>query len=79
MEYRTEQAVLPSFGQVEKVIVEGRWVGFLRRLPRTPDQAIGEVWMAHYGGLGGHGVNSKQEGLQKIVSYAQEHPDYVMQ
>jgi hypothetical protein len=77
MDYTTEPAVLPGFGQVEKVLVDGHWVGMVYRDPSPPEE-MDELWMAYTQG-GGHGVDSREAGVHEILQHAAANPDFEME
>lgn len=73
MDYELQPAVLPRFGRVDKLLVQGRWVGMVYRDPKGVDQ-MPELWIAYT--AGGKGARTRAEAIDLVLKHAEAHPDF---
>lgn len=79
MDYLIQQASLPGIGSGEKVFVDGRWVGFIQPKRTAVDQMAEPItWWAYIGGVNARVVASRDDGIARILEFADANPDVEM-
>ena len=73
MSHEIERGIVRGFGPVEKIFVDGRWVGMVYRDPRPP-AGLDVLWIAHI--QGGQTAESRHDAIQRVVHHAKRNPDF---
>ena len=73
MSHVIERGIVRGFGPVEKILVDGRWVGMVYRDP-CPRSGLDERWIAYT--QGAQSTDSREDAIQRVVHHAAHSPGF---